>query len=326
LASDITSIQVAQSPYPWGDSRPYNSYSSYWKRSCGFRVQKLSVDAGFTCPNRDGTLAYGGCTFCNNDAFNPSYCDTKKSVGKQIEEGIEFHKWRYKKAQKYLAYFQAFSNTYAPLAHLKAIYEEALDNEEIIGLVIGTRPDCVDAEKLDYLAELNEKYHIIVEYGIESCYDRTLTLINRRHTFSQTTEAIKQTTERNIRCGGHLIFGLPTESREDMLKEAEILSSLGLHSIKFHQLQLLKDTPVLKQYEDNPNEFCLMSFEEYREFIIDFLERLSPNIVIERFCGEVPPRFHSAYNWGILRNEQIVQSIERRMIERNAYQGSRYCG
>ena len=307
--------------YAWGDLRPYNSYSSYWKRTCGFRVQKLSIDGGFTCPNRDGTLSYGGCTFCNNDAFNPSYCNKQKSITQQIEEGIAFHKWRYKKTQKYLAYFQAYSNTYAPLARLQELYEEALRSESVIGLVIGTRPDCVDEQKLDYLAKLNEKHHIIIEYGIESCYDRTLHKINRHHTFSQTEKAIEQTIVRNIRCGGHVIFGLPTESREDMLKEAEILSSLGLHNIKFHQLQLLKESFILKQYEDNPQEFCLMTFEQYKEFIIDFLELLSPKIVIERFCGEVPPRFHSQYSWGTLRNEQIVQSIEKRMEERETFQG-----
>ncbi|MDR1847947.1 MAG: TIGR01212 family radical SAM protein [Bacteroidales bacterium] len=312
--------------YPWGDSRPYNSYSSYWKRTCGFRVQKLSVDAGFTCPNRNGMFSLGGCTFCNNDAFNPSYCDNAKPIKQQIVEGISFHKWRYPKAQKYLAYLQAYSNTFDSLDVLKERYAQALDNEGVIGLVIGTRPDCVDAEKLDYLAELNERYHIIMEYGIESCYDRTLARINRHHTFSQTLKAIGETTKRNIRCGGHLIFGLPAESRDDMLKEAEILSSLGLHSLKFHQLQLLKDTPILKEYEANPSEFHLFTFEDYREFIIDFLERLNPQIVIERFCGEVPPRFHSAYNWGTLRNEQIVQSIERTMRERNTYQGKRFTG
>ncbi|MDR0790783.1 MAG: TIGR01212 family radical SAM protein [Bacteroidales bacterium] len=313
-----TDQQVA---YAWGDLRPYNSYSSFWKRTCGFRVQKLSIDGGFTCPNRDGTLSYGGCTFCINDAFNPSYCDTQKSITQQIEEGIAFHQWRYKKAQKYLAYFQAYSNTYASLDTLKKLYEEALNNEAVIGLVIGTRPDCVDEQKLDYLAKLNEQYHIIIEYGIESCYDRTLERINRHHTFSQTQQAIEQTIKRNIHCGGHIIFGLPAESCEDMLKEAKILSALGLGSLKFHQLQLLKDTPILTEYEANPKDFCLMSFEQYKEFIIDFLELLSPDIVIERFCGEVPLRFHSQHNWGTLRNEQIVQSIERRMLERQTYQG-----
>jgi radical SAM protein (TIGR01212 family) len=310
--------------YVWDNNRPFYSYSAYWKQICGYRIQKLSIDAGFTCPNRDGSLSFGGCTFCNNDAFNPSYCNDKKSISQQIEEGIEFHSWRYKKAQKYLAYFQAYSNTYAPLNILQQKYEEALSNPNIIGLVIGTRPDCIDETKLDYFVKLAQTNHIIIEYGIESCYDKTLERINRHHNFAQTQWAISQTVKRKIRCGGHIIFGLPGETKTDMLHEAEILSSLGLHSLKFHQLQLLKDTPILKEYECYPNEFLTFSFPEYRDFIIDFLELLSPYIVIERFCGEVPLRFHSQYNWGTLRNEQIVQSIEKRMLERGTWQGKNF--
>ncbi|PKP17683.1 MAG: TIGR01212 family radical SAM protein, partial [Bacteroidetes bacterium HGW-Bacteroidetes-22] len=179
----------------------YNSYNEYFKRTFGSRVQKLSVDAGFTCPNRDGTVASGGCTYCNNDAFNPSYCQPNKTVTMQLEEGKQFHAWRYRRAVNYLAYFQAFSNTYAPLPKLRELYDEALAVPGVIGLVIGTRPDCVDEEKLDYFATLAEKYYVIIEYGIESCYDQTLCKINRGHSFEEAVKAVKATAQRGIRVG-----------------------------------------------------------------------------------------------------------------------------
>lgn len=310
--------------YDWQTSRPYNAYSNYFKKVFGQRVQKLSIDAGFTCPNRDGKLGYGGCTFCDNNAFNPSYCQPSKSITQQIEEGIEFHRKRYAKATQYLAYFQPYSNTYADISTLKDKYTEALKHKNIVGIVIGTRPDCVNEEKLDYIAELSEKYYLMLEYGIESCYDKTLKRINRGHTFEQTKWAISQSRQRNINTGGHIIFGLPSETKEDMLNEAALLSSLGLNSLKFHQLQLFKNTAILKDYEKNPQDFHLFEFLEYREFIIDFLERLSPKIVIERFAGEVPPRFRANKGWGDIRNEEVVSLIEKRMIERNTYQGRLY--
>lgn len=202
--------------YLWKNLRPYNSYSNYFKTIFGSRIQKLSIDAGFTCPNRDGKLSFGGCSFCDNDAFNPSYCQPNKSITQQIEEGIEFHRQRYPKANKYLAYFQPHSNTYANLDVLKMLYSQALQHENVVGLVIGTRPDCVDEEKLDYIAELSKKYYIMLEFGIESCYDKTLERINRGHNFSQTKWAISQSVERGIRTGGHIIFGLPGETKIQM--------------------------------------------------------------------------------------------------------------
>jgi len=307
--------------YPWQTTRPYNAYSNYFKKVFGSRIQKLSIDAGFTCPNRDGKVSYGGCTFCDNDAFNPSYCQPSKSITQQIDEGIEFHRWRYEKANKYLAYFQPHSNTYSDIDTLKKLYQEALSHENIIGLVIGTRPDCVDKEKLDYIAELSKDYYVILEFGIESCWDKTLKRINRGHDFSQTKWAIEESVKRGIKTGGHIIFGLPSETKEEMLQEADILSHLGLTSVKFHQLQLFKNTAILEDYEKNPQDFHLFSFEEYKEFIIDFLEKLSPEIVIERFAGEVPPRFRAIEGWGNIRNEEVVSQIEQRMLERNTYQG-----
>jgi len=310
--------------YPWGDTRRYNSYSGYFKRQFGGRVQKLSIDAGFTCPNRDSTVGVGGCTYCNNDAFNPSYCNPNKSITQQIDEGIEFHAVRYRRAEQYLAYFQAFSNTYAPLDKLKKLYEEALSHPKVIGLVIGTRPDCVDEEKLDYLQYLSNKYYINLEYGIESCYNKTLALINRGHTFEQSVWAIEQTHRRGIQIGAHLIFGLPGETREQMLAEADVISQLPLHSIKFHQLQIIKGTIMEKQYKNTPEMFNLFSMNEYFNFLADFIERLNPNFVIERFTGEAPPRFLAVPNWGNLRTDQLMIEFEKILEKRDTWQGKMF--
>ncbi len=310
--------------YPWGDARRYNSYSGYFKRQFGGRVQKLSIDAGFTCPNRDGTVGVGGCTYCNNDAFNPSYCNPNKSITQQIDEGIEFHAVRYRRAERYLAYFQAFSNTYAPLDKLKKLYEEALAHPKVIGLVIGTRPDCVDEEKLDYLQYISNKYYINLEYGIESCYNKTLALINRGHTFEQSVWAIEQTHRRGIQIGAHLIFGLPGETREQMLAEADAISQLPLHSIKFHQLQIIKGTTMEKQYKNTPEMFNLFIMDDYFNFLADFIERLNPNFVIERFTGEAPPRFLALPTWGNLRTDQLMIEFEKILEKRDTWQGKMF--
>ncbi|MBO6117281.1 MAG: TIGR01212 family radical SAM protein [Bacteroidales bacterium] len=312
---------TASNSYPWQSDRPFNAYSNYMQKRFGQRIQKLSIDGGFTCPNRDGTLSLGGCTFCSNDAFNPSYCRRFESISIQIEEGIKFHSWRYKKVQKYLAYFQPYSNTYAPLDVLKQRYEEALSHPQIVGLVIGTRPDCVDDKKLDYLASLNEKYHIVIEYGIESCYDTTLKQINRGHTFDCTVKALEEARKRGLETGGHIIFGFPWETKEDMLKQADILSSIPVDNLKFHQLQILDNTIMKEDYLKNKDKYRFFTFEEYTAFIIQFLERLDPHIIIERFASEVPPRYNIGESWGKIRNEQIVQTIEQKMKEANTYQG-----
>jgi uncharacterized protein len=312
--------------YSWGHDRRYNSYPEYFKKHFGERVQKISVDAGFTCPNRDGTLAFGGCTYCNNDAFNPSYCRPDKSVTQQIQEGIEFHAKRYRRANKFLVYFQAYSNTYAPLESLKKLYSEALAYPGIIGLVIGTRPDCIDHEKLGYFQELSQKHYIIIEYGIESCYNSTLEAINRQHTFEQSAEAIKQSAEAGIKTGAHIIFGLPGETTEQMLSEAEILSTLPITNIKFHQLQIVKGTPIEKDFRKNPEKFTLFELDEYINFIVKFIERLNPVFIIERFTGEMPPRFLTGPNWGLIRNDQVNRFIEIKMEELNTWQGRNFTG
>lgn len=310
--------------FPWGSDRRFNAYSNYFRSIYGTRVQKVSIDAGFTCPNRDGSKGSGGCTYCNNDAFNPSYCLPEKSVSQQIEEGVDFHKWRYSKAISYLAYFQAFSNTYATIATLRKLYEEALAYPGVIGLIIGTRPDCIDKEKLALIKEISEKYYVAVEYGIESCYNKTLARINRGHSFEDAVSAVEQTASLGINTGAHFIFGLPGETREEMLDQAEIISGLPLKTVKFHQLQIIKGTAMEKEFIDNPSDFELFGWEEYLEFFIKFLERLNPAIVVERFTGEAPPRFLTGEGWGKKRTDQIVNLIEKRLEILDTWQGRLY--
>ncbi len=307
--------------YPWKHDRRYNAYAPYFKNLFGERVQKISVDAGFTCPNRDGSKGRGGCTYCNNDAFNPSYCDPSKSIAQQVEEGIEFHKVRYRRAKNYLVYFQPYSNTYAPLDHLKNLYETALSYPEVVGLVIGTRPDCVDREKLQYLGELSKKHYITIEYGLESVYNETLERINRQHTHEESIEAIRLSKEGGLNVGAHFIFGLPGESREMMLESVKEISSLPLNSVKFHQLQIVEGTAMAKDYAVNPKDYDLFSFEDYVDFIIRFTEMLNPAFIIERFAGEVPPRYLAGPGWGLIRNDQINVAIEKELEQRDTWQG-----
>jgi radical SAM protein (TIGR01212 family) len=318
--SDNNEIKI----FPWGHERRFNAYSNYFRSIYGARVQKVSIDAGFTCPNRDGTKGVGGCSYCNNNAFNPSYCQTEKSVTRQIGEGIEFHKWRYNEAVSYLAYFQAYSNTYASLETLKKLYSEALKHPGVIGLIIGTRPDCIDEEKLEYLKELSSKYYIAIEYGIESCYNKTLERINRGHTFEDAVLALEKTASYGITTGAHFIFGLPGETREEMLGEVDIISRLPLTTVKFHQLQIIKGTGMEAEFLNNPGDFNLFTWDDYLEFFILFLERLNPAIVVERFTGEAPPRFLTGEGWGKKRTDQIVNLIEKRMEELNTWQGRLY--
>lgn len=324
------------------DNRRFNSYSSYFKRQFGGRVQKISIDAGFSCPNRDGKISTGGCTFCSNAAFNPSYCKPEKSIKQQIEEGIEFHQKRYRRASKYLAYFQPFSNTYKPLEELKKIYEQAIEaidsrphtaqrrndmtskseeTPQIIGIVIGTRPDLVDESILKYLSEIQQTHYVMLEYGVESIYDETLLRVNRGHDFATAERAIHLTAQYGIPCGAHFIFGLPGETKAMMLDAADVISRLPLTTVKFHQLQIFKDTKLAEEYQQHPEHFHLFDLEEYIDFVIDFAERLNPAIVIERFAGEVPPRYLVSEPWMKLRYDEVLAKIEKRMEERDTWQG-----
>ncbi len=310
--------------YGFPDGKRYNSFVGYFKRKYGERLQKIVLDAGFTCPNRDGTVGRGGCTYCDNAAFHPSYSTAGKSLRQQMDEGIEFHKVRYRTTEHYLAYFQSFSNTYAPLDRLRKLYGEALEHPDVVGIVIGTRPDCVDEEKLDYLASLkNRQDHpvVIVEYGIESCYDDTLKRINRGHEFETVRRAVRMTAERGIDVGAHFILGLPGETKQMMLDSCAMINALPLRSVKFHQLQIVKGTRMEQEYAERPEDFERFSLEEYLDFFVDMLERLRPDLFIERFVGEVPPRFVNETPWGLIRNVELLRLLEKRLEERDTWQG-----
>ena len=290
----------------------------------GERLQKLAIDAGFNCPNRDGYKGTGGCTYCVNEAFNPSYCESTSSITEQIRLGIEFHAVRYRRANKFLAYFQPYSNTYAPLEILKEKYGEALSCPGVVGLVLGTRPDCIDDEILQYLASLRKDYFIQVEYGIESIYEETLERINRCHTFAQGVEAISKTSALGISTGAHFIFGLPGETREMMQQYARFISALPIDSVKFHQLQVIKGTAMEKEFNERRTDFHVFSLQSYIDFIIGFLEELNPAIVVERFAGEVPPRYIENRNWGLLRYDEVLRRIEKELEKRQTWQGRMY--
>lgn len=324
--------------YGFPDGKRYNSFAGFFKRKYGERLQKIVLDAGFTCPNRDGTLGRGGCTYCDNAAFHPSYSTSGKSLHRQMDEGIEFHKVRYRTTQHYLAYFQSFSNTYAPLPRLKQLYEEALSHPQVVGIVIGTRPDCVDEEKLDYLADLahgrvldgwSRQFSdgvrtapvVIVEYGIESCCDETLRRINRGHDFGTAQRAVRMTAERGLDVGAHFIIGLPGESRSAILDSCRLINGLPVRSVKFHQLQIVKGTRMEKEYAERPEDFEKFTLDGYIDFFVDMLERLRPDLSIERFVGEVPPRFVNETPWGLIRNVELLRLLDRRLEERDTWQG-----
>ena len=227
----------------------FKDYGTWLREQLGAKVQKIAINAGFTCPNRDGRVGWGGCTYCNNQTFNPDYCQTTKSVTEQLEEGKRFFARKYPD-MKYLAYFQAYTNTYADVEHCIALYEEALRVEDVVGIVIATRPDCVPDALLDYLTELNRRTFLIIEYGIESANDETLKRINRGHTFADSVLAIKRTAERGIRVGGHMILGLPGEDHDELMRQARLIGQLPLTTLKLHQLQIIKGTKMEEEWQD----------------------------------------------------------------------------
>ena len=300
----------------------YNEYGSWLTAQLGVKAQKISLNAGFTCPNRDGRVGTGGCTYCNNQTFNPDYCAPTKSITQQLEEGKAFFSRKYPE-MKYLAYFQAYTNTYDSLENLKAKYEEALRVPGVVGLVIGTRPDCMPDSLLDYLDELHRRSFLLVEYGVESIYDKTLLRIHRGHTHAQTVDAIRRTAERGILVGAHVILGLPGESREEMLAEADVLSRLPLTMLKLHQLQLIKGTQMAAEYAAFPEDFHLFTADEYVDLVIDFLERLRPDFVLERFVSQSPASLLARPGWG-LKNHEFVAKVKRRLQERDTCQGRLY--
>ena len=310
--------------FDFPEGKRYNTAAGRYRRIYGERLQKLVIDAGFSCPNRDGTVGFGGCTYCDNAAFHPGYSIPGKTIRQQIDEGIEFHQGRYPKVRHYLAYFQAYSNTYAPLEKLKVLYGEALSHPSVVGLVIGTRPDCVDEAKLDYLAGLakgGDNPVVVIEYGIESSYDETLKRINRGHDFETARKAVEMTAERGLDVGAHFILGLPGETRQMLLDQCAKISAMPLTSIKFHQLQIVKGTKMEKEYAAHPEDFLRLGLDDYLDLVIDILERLRPSLSIERVAGEVPPRFVSETPWGLIRNDGILRLLDKRMEERDTWQG-----
>jgi radical SAM protein (TIGR01212 family) len=312
---------MADQEFPWGGDKRYNDYSTYFRRRFEGRVQKISLDAGFTCPNRDGSRGSGGCTYCNNKSFNPDYCRIEQNIAAQIERGIAFFSGKYP-AMRYLAYFQAYSNTYAPVEVLRQSYEEALRHPGVIGLVIATRPDCLSEPVLDLLTEFAGRCYVSIELGVESFCEATLQRINRGHTVEASLDAIRRIAERKIDNCIHLILGLPGEVEADFLGHARILSELPVQSIKLHQLQIHKGTHMSVEYRNNPSGFELFGMEQYAGLVVRFLEHLHPGIIIQRFVSSAPAGMVIAPNWGV-KNYVFVAKVEKLMAEQNTWQGRR---
>lgn len=287
----------------------YTEYGPWLQEQLGTKVQKISVNAGFTCPNRDGTIGYGGCTFCNNQTFNPAYCQPTKSITQQLEEGKQFFRRKYP-SMKYLAYFQAYTNTYGQLEHLKELYEEALRVPDVLGLVIGTRPDCMSPALLDYLAELNRRTFLIIEYGIESANEETLLRINRGHTYALSAQVVRQTAGYNIRVGAHIILGFPWESKEELMHQADKIALLPLTTLKLHQLQIIRGTALAKEYLQHP--WPLPTAEEYIDLVLEYISHLPTSLVLERFVSQSPPEYVIAPQWG-LKNYEFTNLIHKRL-------------
>lgn len=298
-------------------SAPYYDLAAFFGKVFPYKVQKISLNAGFTCPNRNGAKGWGGCTYCNNQTFSPAYCHTEKSITEQIAEGVQFFSRKYPQMQ-YLAYFQAYTNTYAELHTLVDKYEEALACPGVVGLIIGTRPDCMPDDLLAYLSDLAKRRFVMVEYGLESTIDRTLVRINRGHTHQCSEETIRRTAAQGIQVGAHLILGLPGETKAEMLRHADVLSALPLTTLKLHQLQLIRGTRMAEEYAESP--FRLFERDEYIDLVVDFIERMNPAIVLERFVSQSPKELLIAPNWG-LKNHEFTAKVHKRIRERDTYQG-----
>lgn len=305
------------------EQRRYHDFPSFCRKVFGERVQKLSIDGGFTCPNRDGKKGSGGCTFCNNESFNPDYCRSVQGITRQIDEGVRFFQAKYQ-GQKYLAYFQAYSNTYAPLKVLRERYEEALAHPQVAGVVLATRPDVIENEVLDYLEELAQRHYVCIEYGVESSNEEVLKRINRGHSFAEAEEAIRRTACRGIYIGAHLIFGLPGEDRDSMLEGAVRLSRLPIDILKLHQLQIIRGTRMAAEYLQAPEMFRLYSLEEYLDFVVEAIGWMRPDVYLERFVNQAPAEYLIAPKWGV-KNYEFVAKLDKRLKEREMWQG-KLCG
>ncbi len=300
----------------------YNDYASHMRRRFGGLVQKLSINAGFTCPNRDGSKGRGGCTYCNNRSFSPRYCAPNLSVTEQLEQGKLRTRRNRRASVGYLAYFQSYTNTYESVETLERLYHEALAVDGILGLAISTRPDCVSAEILDLLERLAREKYVALDFGVESCCDATLRRIHRGHTFADSQRALRFSADRGIELGAHLILGLPGEGREAMLGHADELSALPLLKIKLHQLQIVRGTRMANEYERTPEAFSLLGHAAYVDLVSDFLERLRADLIIERLAGETATDMLIAPHWGI-RSADVGLYVTRELERRDTTQGSR---
>jgi len=315
-----TALRDTREPGPFGGGARYNAYGPFLKAMFGCRVYKVIVDAGFTCPNRDGTVAIGGCTYCNNDSFRPQAVSRLEPMAEQVESGIAYLRRRYR-ARKFIVYFQPFTNTHAPLEKLVPLYESALQHPDVVGLSVGTRPDCVDEAKLAWFEQLAQRYFVTLEYGLESIYDQTLVRINRGHDFQCWLNAIRLTRNRGIAIGTHLILGFPWESRDEMLAMAGAVSEVGLDFLKLHHLHVVRHTALGREYERRP--FALMGYQEYLDLVVDFLERLDPRLRIERLFGLAPEDLLLGPRWD--RTKAAIQyDIEQALVNRNTHQGRLY--
>lgn len=295
----------------------YKEFGTWLQAELGCKAQKLSVDAGLTCPNRDGTLGRGGCTFCDNRTFNPAYCRQGGSITDQLEAGKRFFSRKYP-TMKYLAYFQSYSNSYGTLSHLKELYEEALRVPDVVGLVIGTRPDCMPDALLEYLEELNRRIFLLVEYGVESANEETLVRVNRGHTFAQARECIIRTAQRGIRVGVHMILGFPWETRSELIRQAQLIASLPITTLKLHQLQVIKGTQLAREYELHP--WPLPTAEEYVDLVLEYISHLPPSLVLERFVSQSPPEYVIAPRWG-LKNHEFSALVKKAIQKRSTQLG-----
>ncbi|MDD4055654.1 MAG: TIGR01212 family radical SAM protein [Bacteroides sp.] len=300
----------------------YNDFPTFLKSFFPYKVQKISINAGFTCPNRDGAIGRGGCTYCNNQTFSPAYCKTTKTITQQLEDGKHFFAHKYP-SMKYLAYFQSYTNTYDSFDGLKAKYEEALAVKDVVGLVIGTRPDCISDELLDYLEKISKKVFVLVEFGIESTLDDTLLRVNRGHSYETVVDAVNRTSDRGILTGGHVILGLPGESLQSILDQPKVLSKLPLNTVKLHQLQIIKGTQMEEEFTNFPEDFYLTTLDDYLTLVISYLQRLRPDMVVERFISQSPKELILSPLWGI-KNHEFNMMLIQRMKKENTYQGQLY--
>lgn len=300
-------------------AKPYRDFAKFLSQKFSYKVQKISINAGFTCPNRDGSKGWGGCTYCNNQSFSPGYGKPAKSVSEQLRDGIDFFSYKYP-GMKYLAYFQSYTNTYESAETLISLYEEALAYSGVVGLVVSTRPDCMSDELLSYFERLARKKFVLIEYGVESTLNKTLERVNRQHTWEESAEAITKTAERGIPVGAHLILGLPGETRDDIINHATGISGLPLTTVKLHQLQIIRGTAMAKEYRLLPESFHLFGLDDYADLCVDFSERLNPDFYIERFASQSPQSLLIAPDWGI-KNYELTEKVVKRFRERGAWQG-----